>query len=82
MSNLKKNPSREVVIRISSEQVLKANEWLSEINSSHLKEECLPPGFEVVIMVSPWEQNLGIRCDRKEIDLGEVEMSPLPGWCL
>jgi hypothetical protein len=79
---MKKREPGNVLITLSSEQVRKVNAWISPINIAHFVEECLPPGFDIVISVSPGEQTAVARCGSQQLELGEVTMDPLPGWVL
>ena len=73
----------KVRITLSPQQVKKANEWMGQINVAHFDEECIPPGYDIVISVAgPLGQWAKLRCEGKELNLGEVEIDPLPGWGL
>ncbi len=79
---MKKTQPGTVLITLSAEQVDKVNAWIAPINVAHFAEECMPPGFDIVISVSPGEQTAHARCGQQQLELGEVTMFPLPGWVL
>ncbi|MCF8160491.1 MAG: hypothetical protein K9J76_07295 [Polaromonas sp.] len=81
-STMKASTNRKVCITLSPEQVQQVNEWMGPVNVAHFAEDCLPPGFELIIHVSLSDQWATLRCEGKEIELGDVEMEPLPGWIL
>lgn len=76
------NAAVKTCITLSPEQVRKVNELMGSINMAHFAQECEPPGFEIIIHVSLGYQWATLRCGRKELDLGDVAIEPLPRWVL
>lgn len=75
---------KRLVIQLNAQQIDQMNRWIGEINMAHLKEECEPPGFEIVIsFAGPWGQFAEAKCGSAVLDLGDVVCHPPPaGWCL
>lgn len=71
-----------LTISLSATQISKINDWMGKINVAHLNEECLPPGFEIVIsFAGPFGHWADAVCEDKKLELGEVEITPPPmGW--
>ena len=66
-----------LTIHLTGEQVRRVNEWIGPINVAHFREECLPPGFEIVIsFAGPIGYWASARSDAKTIDLGNVVLTP------
>lgn len=76
--------ARKLNIQLNSQQIDQVNHWVGEINMAHLREECEPPGFEIIIsFAGPWGQFAQARCGSSVLDLGDVVCDPPPkGWCL
>lgn len=64
-------------ITISPEQVQRLRELVEPINLAHLKEECEPPGFSILISFGgPYGNDAEARCGNQTVDLGEVGVMP------
>jgi hypothetical protein len=79
---MQKPPASGVSISLSASQISRINSWIYEINIAHSKEECLPPGFELVIsFAGPFGHWADAVCGDIKLELGEVEITPAPvGW--
>lgn len=74
-----------MTIVLTDDQVKCVNEWIGPINVAHFKEECLPPGFEIVIsFAGPDGHWLSARSCGKELELGVAKITPEHdgSWCL
>jgi hypothetical protein len=71
-------------IRLNEIQIAKINEWIGKNKLAHFKEECEPPGFDVIItFAGPWGEFASAKCGSSIIELGEVECDPpVASWCL
>ena len=67
-------------ITLTPEQVQRLRKMVAPVNVGHFNEECLPPGYEIVIFFAgPFEHWAVARCAKEEIDLGAVGIEPLQG---
>ncbi len=63
-----------MIIRLSLAQQKTLLEWSGKINSAHFEEDCLPPGYELIVLVSVLGTIAEARVDSQTLDLGEVEV--------
>lgn len=65
-----------MIIRLSKQQQIDLLEWSAKINWAHFDEECIPPGYDLVISVSHIEESWAeARCGSQILDLGEVDVT-------
>lgn len=67
-------------ITLTPEQVQRLREFIGPVNVAHFNEECLPPGYEIVIaFAGPFGHWAIARFGKEELDLGAVGIEPLQG---
>ena len=65
-----------MIIRLSKQQQDDLLEWSTKINCAHFDEECLHPGYDLVISVSPIVENYAeARCGSQVLVLGDVDVT-------
>ena len=65
---------QQVIIRLSNEQQQTLIEWSGRINRANYDEDCLPPGYDLIISVSFLGTTAEARSELETLDLGEVEV--------
>ena len=64
-------------ITISPEQVQLLRELVEPINLAHFNEECMPPGYSILIsFCGPYGNDAVGKCGNQTVDLGEVAVHP------
>lgn len=61
-----------MIIRLSKQQQDELLRWAEEDTAAHIQADILPPGYELVISVSPWGVEATAFGNR--LELGEVEV--------
>jgi hypothetical protein len=64
-----------LIIRLSPEQQHDLLEWSERITAAHVGEDCLPPGYELIVSVSSEFATAEARCGSQRLDLGDVDVS-------
>jgi len=65
-----------VIIRLSKQQQSDLLEWSAKTNWAHFSEDCIPPGYDLVISVSHVAEGWAeAKCGSQILDLGEVDVT-------
>ena len=78
------NRETDVQITISPEQVQLLRELVEPINLAHFNEECMPPGYSILIAFGgPFGNDAVAQCGNQSVDLGELVVNPAQdAWTL
>ena len=70
-----------ITIQLSDDQAARLLAWIRQINLAHHQEECVPPGFDLVVTFSgPFGEWAEARCGGNTLDLGDVQAVLPPDW--
>jgi len=65
-------PKKTMTIRLTTDQTEQLLAWSGEIVRDHVEGECEPPGYQLVVDVTPFGHEAAARCGSLELELGDV----------